>query len=157
MLMTNAHSSWLPKVVTFALSAVAAASVVYWGLKEWRIAAPLDVSTALLKPAPVTTDMVARALGGAIPLAASDTAAPPSTRYALVGIIANQSGGGVALISVDGKPAKPVRVGSRVDDSLVLQSVEGRRALLAGGVDKPTEVILELSKPASSLSDLGRR
>ncbi len=62
--MTNAHSSWLPKVVTFALSAVAAASVVYWGLKEWRIPAPLDVSTALSKPTPVTTGMLARALGG---------------------------------------------------------------------------------------------
>jgi len=39
-------------------------------------------------------------------------------------------------------------MGSRVDDSLVLQSVEGRRALLAGGVDKPTEVTLDLPNPA---------
>ena len=149
MLMTNAHSSWLPKVVTFALSAVAAASVVYWGLKEWRIPAPPPVSTALSKPTPVTTSMVARALGGGqVPVTAINVAALPSTRYALVGIIAKPSGGGVALISVDGKAAKPVRVGAFIDDRLILQSVEGRRALLAGGVDKPTEVTLELSKPA---------
>ncbi len=145
--MTNTHSSWLPKVVTFALSAVAAASVVYWGLKEWRIVAPLDVSTALSKPAPVTTGMVARALGGRMPSTVSNTAAAPSTRYALVGIVAGRSGGGVALISVDGKAAKPVRVGAFVDDRLILQSIEGRRALLAGGVDKPTEIILDLPKP----------
>ncbi len=148
MLMTNAHSSWLPKVVTFALSAVAAASVVYWGLKEWRIPAPPGISASLLKPAPVTTGMVARALGGGMPSTASHTAAPPSTRYALVGIVARRSGGGVALISVDGKAAKPVRVGAFIDDRLILQSVEGRRALLAGGINKPTEVTLELPKPA---------
>jgi general secretion pathway protein C len=147
MLMRNASSSWLPKVVTFALSAVAAASAGYWGLKEWRIPAPLDVSAALLKPTPVTTGMVARALGGGMPLATGSTAASPSTRYALVGIVANRSGGGIALISVDGKAAKPVRVGAFIDNRLMLQSVEGRRALLAGGVDRPTEVTLELSKP----------
>jgi general secretion pathway protein C len=139
MLMRNASSSWLPKVVTFALSAVAAASAGYWGLKEWRIPAPLDVSAALLKPTPVTTGMVARALGGGMPLATGSTAASPSTRYALVGIVANRSGGGIALISVD--------VGAFIDNRLMLQSVEGRRALLAGGVDRPTEVTLELSKP----------
>ena len=148
MVMTTSHGFWLPKVVTFALSVIAAASAVYWGLKEWRIQAPPDVSTSLSKPAPVTPSMVARALGGGMPLNASNTVAPPSTRYTLVGIIANRSGGGVALISVDGKAAKPVRVGAFIDDRLMLQSVEGRRALLAGGVDKPAEVTLELSKPA---------
>jgi general secretion pathway protein C len=147
MLMTNAPSSWF-KIVTFALSAAAAASVVYWGLKTWHITAPLDVSTALLKPALITTGIIARALGGGgMPLIASTTAAPPSTRYALIGIVANRSGGGVALISVDGKTAKPVRVGGFIDDRLMLQSVESRRALLAVGLDKPTEVTLELLKP----------
>ena len=83
-----------------------------------------------------------------MPLTSMTMAALPSTRYALVGIVARRSGGGVALISVDGKAAKPVRVGAFIDDRLILQSVEGRRALLASGVDKPTEVTLELPKPA---------
>lgn len=149
MLLTNAHNSWLPKVATFALSLVAAASAVYWGLKEWRIQAPPAVPAALSKPAPVTTSMVARALGGGqAPVTATNVAALTSTRYTLVGIIAKPSGAGVALISIDGKTAKPVRVGAFIDDRLMLQSVEGRRALLAGGVDKPAEVTLELSKPA---------
>ena len=148
MQMTNAHSSWLPKGITFALAAVAAASVVYWGLKDWRVQAVPGVSASLSKPAPVTTTMVARALGGGMRLTATNTVAPPSTRYTLVGIIANRSGGGVALISVDGKAAKPVRVGAFIDDRLLLQSVEGRRALLAAGVDRPTEVTLDLPKPA---------
>lgn len=149
MLMTTPHSFWLPKVVTFALSVMVTASAVYWGLKEWRIQAPPVVSTSLSKPAPVTTSMVARALGGGqAPVTAINVAAVTSTRYALVGIIAKPSGGGVALISVDGKPAKPVRVGAFIDDRLMLQSVEGRRALLAGGVNMPAEVTLELPKPA---------
>ena len=148
MLTINAPSLWLPKVVTFALSVGAAASVVFWGLKDWRIQLDPRVSVAVSKPAPVTTAMVARALGGGMPLTAINAVAPPSTRYILVGIVARRSGGGVALISVDGKAAKPVRVGAFIDDRLMLQSVDGRRALLASGVDRPTEVTLDLPKPA---------
>ena len=148
MQMTNAHGSWLPKGITFALSAVVAASVVFWGLKDWRIQTAPGVSESVSKPAPVTTTMVARALGGGKLATTSNVAAAPSTRYTLVGIIANRSGGGAALISVDGKAAKPVRVGAFIDDRLMLQSVEGRRALLASGVDRPAEVTLDLPKPA---------
>ena len=148
MLMTNAPGSWLPKVVTFAVSVVAAASTVYWGLKDWRLQAPPGASASLSKPRPVTTAMVARALGGGTDLTARIATVPTSTRYALIGIIANRSGGGVALISVDGRSPKPVRVGAPIDDRLMLQSVEGRRALLASGLDKPAEVTLELPKPA---------
>ena len=91
--------------------------------------------------------MIARALGGGIAPTAVNAIAPTSTRYTLVGIIANRYGGGAALISVDGKAAKPVRVGAFIDDRLMLQSVEGRRALLASGMDKPPEVSLDLPKP----------
>jgi len=45
---------------------------------------------------------------------------------------------------VDGKPAKPFRVGSAVDDRLLLQSVESRRAVLAETTSGPAVVTLEL-------------
>jgi general secretion pathway protein C len=45
---------------------------------------------------------------------------------------------------VDGKPAKPFRVGTIVDGRLLLQSVNGRRAVLAAGMNAPAEVALEL-------------
>jgi general secretion pathway protein C len=149
MLMTKARVSWSPKIITFALSALAAASAAYWGLKEWHTPASVDVFAAPVKPTPVTTSMVARALGGGqVNLAAMPTTTLASARYAVVGIVANRSGGGVALISVDGKAPRPVRVGARINDRLMLQSVDGRRALLAGGLDKPVEVTLELPKLA---------
>ena len=61
-----------------------------------------------------------------------------------MGVVASRSHQGAALISVDGKPAKPFRVGSAVDDRLVLQSVESRRAVLAEGTGGPAVVTLEL-------------
>ena len=58
--------------------------------------------------------------------------------------MADRSSSGAALISVDGKPAKPFRVGASVDGRLILQSVQGRRAVLATGMDAPAEVTLDL-------------
>jgi general secretion pathway protein C len=147
MILKNDNNLLWPRAVTFVLSAGVAASVVYWGVKEWRIQVMPDAPASPSTSAPVTTAMVARALGGGMQLAAKNTIAPTSTRYSLVGIIANRSGGGAALISVDGKTAKPVRVGAFIDDRLMLQSVEGRRALLAGGANQPAEVTLDLPKP----------
>lgn len=87
---------------------------------------------------------MARILGGGV--AATPSAAAPSTasRLTLVGVVADPSSGGVALISVDGKPARPFAVGAKVDDRLVLQSVTGRRAVLSADRNGPVEVMLEL-------------
>jgi general secretion pathway protein C len=53
------------------------------------------------------------------------------------------SGGGAAVIAVDGKPARPYRVGSTIEEGLVLQSVRGRQAML-GPAAGPALVTLEL-------------
>ena len=68
----------------------------------------------------------------------------PSTRFALIGVIAGQGAGGAALIAVDGKPAKPFRVGGVVDGDLLLQSVAPRRAELAPRMDGPAAFALEM-------------
>ena len=66
----------------------------------------------------------------------------------LVGVAAGaRSGGGAALIAIDGKPAKPYRVGSAVDEGLVLQSVQARRAVLAATPEGPQVLALELPLP----------
>jgi general secretion pathway protein C len=62
----------------------------------------------------------------------------------LVGVLADSLHGGAALISVDGKAAKPYRVGAMVDGNLVLQSVAARQAVLAAGADGSAQVTLEL-------------
>ncbi|HZY15973.1 MAG TPA: type II secretion system protein N, partial [Ramlibacter sp.] len=57
---------------------------------------------------------------------------------------ADRLGGGAAILSVDGKPARPYRVGSLVEEGLVLQSVQPRSATLAAEVRGPALVVLEL-------------
>ncbi len=136
------------KAATFVLAAMAAASAAYWGFKVSGTATTGHPAAMVAMPSaqPVDPLAVARALGGGETRAAAATEAAPSagSRFALVGVISDTSSGGAALISVDGKPAKPFRVGASVDGRLVLQSVTGRKAALAAGTGAPAEVTLEL-------------
>ncbi len=133
------------RVVTFAVWALAAASVAYWGLKLWAAPAP-SMTAAVASPKGLEADpaLIARALGAMKYEALVAQAVPLSSRFTLAGMVAGRSEGGVALIAVDGKPAKPVRVGGKVDDGLVLQSVEARRATLGETVNAPALFVLEL-------------
>ncbi len=74
---------------------------------------------------------------------AATQAAPvlESARFALLGVVAQPDAQGTALLSVDGKPAKPYKVGAMVVDGWALQSVQGRRAKLARN---GAEMVLEL-------------
>jgi len=135
------------RAATFVLAAVAAASAAYWGLKIWGAgAAGTSAPVAGVSGAPaVDPQAVARALGGGVTVAAAPTTqAPVASRFTLLGVVADTSSGGAALISVDGKPARPFAVGASVDGRLVLQSVTGRRAALAADRTGPAEVTLEL-------------
>ena len=62
----------------------------------------------------------------------------------MVGVVADQRSAGVALISVDGKPAKPFRVGDLIEDGLILQSVQGRKAALGAAPGTAAALTLEL-------------
>jgi len=134
--------------LTFAVWAVAAASAVYWGLRlaarPTAAVAPVAGARSAVVPDPAA---VARLLGS-VPTPAAlgmpATVASLASRFNLVGVVARPSRSGIALISVDGKPAKPFRVGSAVEEGLVLQAVEGRRALLGPGRNGPPAVTLEL-------------
>ena len=145
----NPQSVWWPRIAAFALAGLAAASAVYWGLKWPGAGAPSAASSVLAaEAAPANPQALARALGGgnavAAPQAAVVVAASVAGRLSLVGVVANRSHGGAALISIDGKPARPYRVGARVDDALVLQSVAPRRAVLADSLRGPASLTLDL-------------
>jgi general secretion pathway protein C len=140
------NSNWVVPAVTVVLWAAAAASAVAWGLKLGAPAQQGPLGVAAYRPAPPADPvMVARLLGqvqGSGPAAA---AAPPlSSRFSLVGVVADRSQQGAALIAVDGRPAKPFRVGSFIDEGVVLQSVQQRRAVLAASPDGPPIVTLDL-------------
>jgi len=142
---TPTSAAWTVRGATFALWALAAASVVAWGLALAGGGRPLAVPLPALRPvAAVDPSALARLLGG-VPAATAGALPAPSlsSRFQLVGVAAGaRSGGGAALISVDGKPARPYRVGAEIEDGVTLQAVQGRQAVLAaagGG-----QVMLEL-------------
>lgn len=143
-MLTNSQSQWGLRLATFGVWALAAACVVYWGLKF--VAAPAGSAVAVPEAAAVPADPARTALLlGAVPAVAM--AAPVvnvASRFALVGVAAGVSQAGAALISVDGKPAKPYRVGTVVEDGYVLQSVGPRRAVLAAAMDAAPALTLEL-------------
>jgi hypothetical protein len=62
--------------------------------------------------------------------------------------VVTQGRGGAALLAVDGKPARPYRVGSRIDEGTVLQSVGPRHVVLAASADGTALQRLEMPGPA---------
>jgi general secretion pathway protein C len=150
-MLPSTPATWTVRGASFALWALAAASVVFWGLKlggsSRAVNAPLPArAVPAADPAAIE-----RVLGGSP--AALVAAAPVPTlasRFQLLGVAAGaRSGQGAAIIAVDGKPGRPYRVGSVVDEGLVLQSVQGRQALL-GPANGPAAVTLELPAPAAA-------
>lgn len=147
---------WLPKTLTLSVWALAGLSASYWAL---RFAGAKALSITVPAPAAATPDSspadLAKVFGPPIALApAAVASAPkaidPSTRFALLGVVAGRSSAGVALISVEGKTARPYRVGSRIDDAYVLKSVAVRSATLAPLSEGGEAVTLELTRTGAS-------
>ena len=132
-MVTNTYSRWKVGAGTFVLWFLAVACVVFWGLKLSASQGLLGAPALAPTPTVVDTQALVRLLGGS-PVGTTMAAAP--TRYSLVGVLAGtRSGHGAALIEIDGKPAKPYRVGAQVTDGLVLQSVGRREAHLGAAMD----------------------
>lgn len=141
--------------------AAVAASLAYWGLR-W-LAQPIAVPANALS---VSMDSGSkgdfrRLLSG--PVAASPQAVDAATQSALAGRIQLQGAfasgdasgfGGVALLSVDGQPARAVRVGQSVEGAMVLQRVDASGAQI-GPPDGPAALTLALpSLPAPATGTL---
>jgi len=144
-MVSNLQSKWTVAGATFLLWTLVAASAVYWGLKFTAPSGgPVPAAPALRAPGPADPAAVARLLGASPAAAAAAPVASLSSRFALMGVVANRSHNGAALIAVDGRPAKPFRVGAAIDEGLILQSVEARRATIAATQDGPPVLTLEL-------------
>jgi general secretion pathway protein C len=131
------------KWLTLVIWALVAFSAVSWVLR-WTATNDLStVASAEPQPLPeVDATAVARSLGAA-PVQA--VAAPSlASRFQLMGVLAGGPNAGAALIAVDGKPAKPFRVGVVVADGLVLQSAQGRGISLGASMDGPQTLALDL-------------
>ena len=147
-MQTHTLKLWRLRLFTFLLAALAAGSMAYWMLK-WSASAPASPAASVVFAPPPPTDplAVARLLGGG---QTSATAAPleslASSRFKLTGVVTDPAHGGYALIAIDGKPAKPYRVGAAVNEALMLHSVAPRSATLAASRDAPAAFTLELPK-----------
>ena len=146
-MQTHPHPLWPLRITTFVLAALAAGSAAYWALK-WSAAVPASQTAAVLIPTPPSVDplAVARLLGGGQSGATSAALPAATSQFKLTGVVADRAQGGYALISIDGKPARPVRVGARVNDTLLLQSVTARSAALGASLDTPVTLTLELPR-----------
>jgi general secretion pathway protein C len=130
-------------VVTLLVWGAVAFSAVTWGLR-WSATgnAPSNATTAAQALPEVDVSAAARSLGAApVQAAAAPTLA---SRFQLQGVMAGGPNAGAALIAVDGKPAKPYRVGAVVADGMVLQTAQGRRISLGASMDGPQSLALEL-------------
>jgi general secretion pathway protein C len=152
------RKNWTIRLATFGVWLLAAASVVYWTLKFVQgTATPANAAVVSTVAAPaVDGAALARGLGGGISPVTPESAAPaPSinaSRFVLTGVVAGKAQSqGIALIAVDGKPARPYRIGGQVTDGVVLQSVENRLAVLASAMDASAGATLELPKQASAI------
>jgi general secretion pathway protein C len=144
--------------LSFTVWAAVAASAVAWGLAVVvkPAAAPRDARVADATLA--LRGDVSRVLGAdAAPAADTDEPPPPAAdaRFQLVGVLAPRGDKravereGVALIAVDGKPAKAFRVGASVDGQTVLRSVRARGADLGPRDGAPT-IALEIPPPPAA-------
>lgn len=145
--MTSPYSAarWHAPLVTTLLWGLAAGAAVFWGL---RVAAPADpIAAAATMPKPTLSadaGALAQLLGVVSVTNAAPVAPEAASRFALSGVIADASQQGAALIAIDGKPPRPFRVGSRVGEGYVLQSVNVRAATLGTSIDGPAAFTLQL-------------
>jgi len=142
------RAAWTVRGATFVLWALAAGSAAFWGLKLGGAQAPVTVAAPPSRGvAAVDPTALARLLGSTPTAMVSAPQATLASRFQLVGVAAGaQSGGGAAVIAVDGKPPRPYRVGAALDEGIVLKSVHGRQAVLAtAGTGQP---LLTLELPA---------
>ena len=129
----------LARLSAFVIWAVVAATAVFWGLRLLVRAPSAPLHTASLADAGAVRGDLTRLLGVTPSASAEAPAAQPelASRFRLVGVMAPRpaaasagSQQGVALIAVDGKPAKAYAVGTRLDGDMVLQSVSLRSAAI---------------------------
>jgi general secretion pathway protein C len=156
MVCVHHNGAMKMRLLAFVIWAAVAASAVFWLLRLWS-----SSPTAPSYTVPVTTAAAPRSdltavLGAPAPAKQATAPVEPAlaSRFKLLGVAAPREGGdsiGLALIAVDGKPARGFKVGAPIDGDLVLQSVHPRGAALGTKGAAPA-VSLELPPVAGAQS-----
>jgi general secretion pathway protein C len=143
------------RLAAFVTWALVAASAVYWALKLFVTPPAAPGHAATVAAAPLRGDL-SRIFGTPPPDEAPAAAPAPAvaSRFQLIGVAAPRAGAagpGVALIAIDGKPARPYRVGALVDGDWHLQAISARGVRLgpAGGEPALSLELPPLPPPAT--------
>lgn len=132
------------RLTSLLVWAVVAYSAVVFAL-QWGGGVPVDAVVAGSEQKQVSPDVdslsASKALGAAPVQSASASLA---SRFVLVGVMDGGPSQGVALISVDGKPAKPFRLGQTVSDGLVVVGTGPKKAELGPQMGVTSSLVLEL-------------
>ena len=128
----------LIRCFAIAIWAAVAVSVIFWGGRFVAPAKPVATATHAQQPAHWAQADFGRLFGADAP-ALVPTPAPviaESSRLQLLGVVAqrqaSQIGKGIAVIAVDGKPARAYEVGAIIDGRLRLREVQTRSATIEG-------------------------
>ncbi len=132
------------RLTSLLVWAVVAYSAVVFAL-QWGGGVPVDAVVAGSEQKQVLPEVdalaVSKALGAAPVQSASGSLA---SRFVLVGVMDGGPSQGVALISVDGKPAKPYRLGQTVTDGFVVLATGPKKAELGPQLGAAATLLLEL-------------
>jgi general secretion pathway protein C len=152
---TQVPSAKLPTWVAIGLWAATAAGCTAWVLALW----PKDessVATVSMEPmssvqsTPSDQADFGKVLGQQPALAAPETTAATDSNLVLLGIAKAGNSEAVALLSVDGQPAKAVKRGSEVQPGLVLQSVSLNEVRLGNRLNGPSSRVLPMPQLADA-------
>jgi general secretion pathway protein C len=144
----------LSRAAAFLIWALVAATVVFWLLRLMAQGPSIQQATLASPQALPSRAELSRVIGST-PVAATPAASPElSSRFVLTGVMAPKQsaagaaqspaqGAGLALIAVDGQPAKPYALGATLDHNLVLLAVTLRTASIGPQGGSPV-LILEL-------------
>ncbi len=143
--------TWPARVAAFFIWALAALSASFWFTQVSGTSRHASSATTLAPDTPsVQTADLARVFGPAGTATAALPDAPnpvvdAAARLRLIGVVANRAQAGVALISVDGQPPRPYRVGSALEGGWKLQKVSTRSATLIPADNAAATVTIELA------------
>ncbi len=149
---------WPARLAAFLLWALAALSASFWFTQVRGTSHLATTATTLVPDTPsVQTADLARVFGPAGTATATMAATPnpvvnAAARLRLLGVVANRAQTGVALISVDGQPPRPYRVGSALEGGWKLQKVSTRSATLIPADSGGAPVTIELTPLAGALN-----
>jgi general secretion pathway protein C len=156
----NDNRLMIARLSAFVIWAFVAAATVFWGMRLLVRADPVPANAVVVSESAQVRGDLSRLLG-AEPVAAVALAPQISTRFRLLGVMAAKPSPdgmtpGVALISIDGKPARAFAAGARVEDQLVLQNVSLRSASI-GSEKGGSPFVLEIpALPAPATGALPR-